>query len=464
MSTTKFRVAICGGGVGGLTCAVALSLFNNVDVDIYEAASEFAEVGAGIGVWPRTWKILCALGLSDELAKVAVVPPDDQPKVAFHFRKGDQPEGVNFHTLVTPGGMLAFHRPDFQRVLLNHLSGATCRAFTRKRLVSYTQNNSPSSYPSVTLHFEDGMTAAYDLLIAADGVKSAARQTMVTELAAVARAKGKQEQAQRLLDAGPPKWSGTLAYRATIPSEKLRSLLPSHRVLENPMVYFGRNTQLTVYPIARGTLINFAAMRARYDREYTTFDEAWVKDVSREELLSDFEQWEPEVQALFKSVDRASRWAIHTTIPLPTYTCGRVVLLGDAAHAMMPYQGAGAGQAIEDAFVLSRLLIDPRTTRATLGRALRAYDAVRRPFSQRVQAASRENGLLYTLNFPGHTFDGGPAALGTSADREKLARIRERIQRNWEWAWETTADADVQRALRMLDEPPDGSRMRCVAV
>ncbi|KAL1944832.1 hypothetical protein VTO73DRAFT_2452 [Trametes versicolor] len=462
MSTPKFRVAICGGGVGGLACAVALSQASNVEIDIYEAASEFAEVGAGIGVWPRTWKILSALGLAADLGKIAMIPPDDQPKVAFHFRKGDQPEGVDFHTLVTPGGMLAFHRPDFQRVLIKHLSGVTCRAFTRKRLVSYTQRTS-SSYPTVTLQLEDGTTAPYDLLIAADGVKSAARRTMVQELAATAAAQGKPDVAQKLRDAGLPKWSGTLAYRATIPSEKLRSLIPNHRVLENPMVYFGKNTQLTVYPIARGTLINFAAMRARYDREYTTFDEAWVKDVSRDALLGDFDQWEPEVQALFKCVDRPNRWAINTTLPLPSYTSGRAVLLGDAAHAMMPYQGAGAGQAIEDAFVLARLLTDPRTTRATLGRALRAYDAIRRPFSQRVQAASRENGLLYTLNYPGLTFDSGPAHIGVRADAEKLERIRARIQGNWEWAWETTVDADLQRALRMLDEPPDDGGVRRAA-
>ncbi|KAH9847299.1 salicylate hydroxylase [Lenzites betulinus] len=454
MSPSKFRVAICGGGVGGLTCAVALSRFNNIDVDIYEAASEFAEVGAGIGVWPRTWKILCALGLAGELGKIAIIPPDDQPQVAFHFRKGDQPEGVNFHTLATPGGMLAFHRPDFQRVLLNNVSGAVCRAFTRKRLVSYTQST-PPSYPAVTIQFEDGTSAVYDLLIAADGVKSAARRVLVQELAAAAKAKGQHEQAQKLQNAGYPKWSGTLAYRSTIPANRLRSLLPNHRVLENPMVYFGHNTQLTVYPIARGTLINFAAMRARYDREDTSFDGPWVQDVAQEELLGDFDQWEPEVQALFKCVDKASRWAIHTTTPLSSFTSRRVVLLGDAAHAMMPYQGAGAGQAIEDAFVLARLLTDPRTTRETLPRALHAYDAVRRPFAQRVQASSRENGLLYTLNYPGLAFD-GPAAAGThGADAEKLAQIRERIQRNWEWAWETTVDADLQRALRMLDEPPD---------
>ncbi|KAI0364701.1 FAD/NAD(P)-binding domain-containing protein [Pilatotrama ljubarskyi] len=462
MSSPRLKVAICGGGVGGLTCAAALSRCHDIQVDIYEAASAFTEIGAGIGVWPRAWKVLCALGLSEDLARVAVVPPDDHPKVAFHFRKGDQPEGVDFHTLVTPGGMLAFHRPDFHSAILRHLS-PRCRTHIRKRLVSYHQDPS-SSRSAITLQFKDGTTATCDVLIGADGVKSAVRRTFVEELAMVAKANRRPEYARTLRDAAHPKWSGTLAYRATIPANKLRSLLPDHRVLDNPMVYFGKDTQLTVYPIARGTLINFAGLCARYDLEGSTFDQPWVQDLSREELLSDFSQWEPEVQALFKCIDRVNRWAVHTTSPLPSFVSGHVALLGDAAHAMMPYQGAGAGQSIEDAYVLATLLADSRTTRATLDRALHAYDTARRPFAQRVQAASRENGLLYTLNYPGLSFDGpawtsGPHA---RADQKKLAEIQSRICRNWAWAWETTIDADLQRALGMLDEPPDQGRTRRV--
>ncbi|KAI8996447.1 FAD/NAD(P)-binding domain-containing protein [Trametes punicea] len=393
-----------------------------------------------------------------------MVPPYDEPKVAFHFRKGDQPEGVNFDTLVTPGGMLAFHRADFHGVLLRHLP-SRCRTFTRKRLISYQQTSGPSRN-AVVLHFQDGTSASYDLLIGADGIKSAARSTLVKELASIARARSRPGDAQRLLEAEYPRWSGTLAYRAVIPSDKLRALIPSHRVLENPMVYFGKNTQLTVYPIARGKFINLAALRAQYDREYTTFDDSWVQDVSLKELQGDFDLWEPEVQALFKCLDRVNRWAIHTTLPLPSFVHGRVALLGDAAHAMMPYQGAGAGQAIEDAYILAALLGDPRTTRATLDRALRIYDAVRRPFAYRVQDSSHESGLLFTLNYPGLTLDhpvrtSGP---GAQEDKKKLEEISSRIRRSWEWAWNTTIDGDLHRALRMLDEPPDKNGLRYVSV
>ncbi|KAL7280677.1 hypothetical protein ACG7TL_005616 [Trametes sanguinea] len=459
MSPAKLRVAICGGGVGGLTCAVALSRSKDIQVDVYEAANEYAEIGAGIGVWPRAWKVLCDLGLAGDLSKAAMVPPDNEPKVAFNFRKGDQSDGIDFYTLVTPGGMIAFHRADFHRVLLNHLS-PRCRTYTKKRLVSYQQvaGQSPNL---ITLQFQDGTSASCDVLVGADGVKSATRRKFVEELASIARARGRSADAQKLSDLGPPWWSGTIAYRAIIDAERLRSLLPKHRVLNNPMVYFGANSQLTVYPIARGSKINLAAMRAQYDREYTTFDQPWVQDVPVQDLLSEFDQWEPEVQALFKCINKVNRWAIHTTLPLPSFVSGHVALLGDAAHAMMPYQGAGAGQAIEDALVLASLLTDPRTTLTTLDRALRAYDTVRRPFAQHVQNVSREAGLLYTLNQPGLTFD-RPAHPEAPADAKKLEEISSRIRRNWEWAWTTTIDSDLQRALRMLDEHPGRNGWSCV--
>ena len=105
---------------------------------------------------------------------------------------------------------------------------------------------------------------------------------------------------------------------------------------------------------------------------------------------------------------------------------------------------------LQDGYVLATLLGDARTTLSTTDRALRAYDAVRRPFAQWVQEVSRENGLLYTLNFPGLAFD-RPVRRSDGEDAAKLDEIRSRIVRNWQWAWNTTIDEDLHRALRMLD-------------
>ncbi|KAI0741323.1 FAD/NAD(P)-binding domain-containing protein [Daedaleopsis nitida] len=452
MSPHRFRVAICGGGVGGLVCAVALSRYHDIPVDVYEAAGAFTEIGAGIGVWPRAWKVLCSLGLADELSKIAIVPPTDIPQVAFTLRKGDQPEGVNFYTLSTPGARPPHMSPAriiFHAVLLRHL-GPQCRKFTGKRLISYTQ--STTHQPRIRLEFQDGSSAACDILIGADGVKSAVRNCLVEELAQVAKAEGRYQDADKILAAAPPRWSGTVAYRAIIPADVLRRKLPHHRVLENSMLYLGKNSEITVYPMAHGKLINVAAFRARYDAEYTTYNGPWVHDAPQSEISADFDQWEPEVRALLQCADRVNRWAVHTTLPLPSFVAGRVALLGDAAHAMMPYQGRGP-----DAYVLAAVLGDPRTTFRTLDRALRVYDTVRRPFALRIQEASRENGILYTLNYPGLTFDRPTAGAPSSEDAAKLEEIRDRLQLNWEWAWKTTLDGDVARAVRMLDDPSAGS-------
>ncbi|KZT00558.1 FAD/NAD(P)-binding domain-containing protein [Laetiporus sulphureus 93-53] len=445
----KLTIAICGGGVGGLTCAVALSRNNNIQVDIYEAASRFAEIGAGIGVWPRGMRVLQALGLDRELANVAIVDPEERQKVVFEFRKGDQAEGQSFYTLKTPGGLTTFHRPDFQSVLLRHVP-PSCRTHTNKRLVSYTQPPPNSRHPTpspITLHFQDGTTATCDLLIGADGVRSSVRATLVRELAGAAMAEGRAREAEELRHADKALWSGICAYRATIPSDALRARIPGHRALREPLVYFGKDTQLTVYPVARGKIINFAAFRAQYSRENTTLDAPYIEEVPKEALLHEFRKWEPEVQALFQCVPKYSRWAIHVTPRLPTFVSGRVALLGDAAHAMLPFQGTGAGQAIEDGYLLAALLIHPRTTLSNLAQVLHIYDAVRRPVAQRAAAKAREASMLYTLNYPGLT----PDHIENGHAAETLGAIADRIRENWVWQWETTLDDDVNRAIRMLE-------------
>ncbi|TFY53781.1 hypothetical protein EVJ58_g9254 [Rhodofomes roseus] len=442
----KFTVAICGGGVGGLACAVALSRYPDIEVNVYEAASKFAEVGAGVGIWPRAWKIVQALGLDRELAEVAVVSPDHHPKLSFNFRKGDQPEGHTFYQLYTPGGLVTIHRPSFQRILLRHLSPSS-RTHTGKRLVSYSQPAQGSSHSPITLHFEDGSTAACDVLVGADGVKSATRATLVDELARAASSAGRRDEAEALHRAAQPRWSGICAYRTTIPADALRARVPGHKVLKEPMAYFGQDAQVTAYPLLHGNLINVAAFRARYDLEGTTMRGPWVVDTTKDELAADFSGWEPEVQAMFQCVSKLSRWAIHTTERLPTFVSGRVALVGDSAHAAVPFQGAGAGQAIEDAYLLATLLGHSKTNLSTLTRALKIYDEVRRPYAQLVAETSRECGMLFTFNYPGFS----SRDFGEGSDADKLRTIAETIRRKWSWAWDTTLDGDVQRAVQWLE-------------
>lgn len=132
-------------------------------------------------------------------------------------------------------------------------------------------------------------------------------------------------------------------------------------------------------------------------QENYIYPEPWVCNSSVQEVSRLFENWEPSVQTLLSVATDVSRWVIHETIPLPTFARDKVVLIGDAAHAMTPHTGSGGGQAIEDALVLSHLLNHPQTNISTLAEALNVFDQVRRPAAQQIAHWSKECGLMFSF-------------------------------------------------------------------
>lgn len=441
MSQPRLRVAICGAGIGGLTCALALAKYGDVQVDVYESASQLAEVGAGIGIFPRPWKVIKALGIDQELLQRTESEVKDGPVRAFRYRKSDQLKGVDFYTLVTNGTLITIHRADFQQVLISHLPQST-RMFFKKRIRSYTQDLTGP----VELLFEDGSRATCDLLIGADGLKSSVRAALLNERAHWAQAEGRPSEAARALDAIHPSWTGQVAYRALIPTAKLRACNANHSVLTTPMQYLGKNGFVIAYPISQGRAINFVAFVMRHDLEGTKFNGPWMSATDVSAFASNFQTWEPEVLMLISCVDRPLQWAIHTVKPMKSFVSGRVALLGDAAHAMCPHQGSGAGQAIEDAYILATVLRHRGTHRGNIERALQVYDSVRRPLALHVQERSRLNGRYFTF-----ADDIDWERLSESQLWEKLQQLGNRFTRNWEWAWTTSIDGSVQEALSMLE-------------
>ncbi|GLB39496.1 putative FAD binding domain containing protein [Lyophyllum shimeji] len=445
MPATKFRVAVCGGGIAGLALAVALSKYPDIDVDIYEAATEFSEVGAGIGVWPRVWKILEHLGLSEDLARVTALKPSYNFSDTFIFRKSDQPDGLDFYKLQTQGSFLRYHRPDFLQVLMDHLPARYRTSFSH-RIQSYTRERSGK----ISLEFQDGSTASCDILIGADGIKSAVRRSMLTHQATRAAASGRLVESEALLNSIEPTWTGIVAYRALIPTDRLKAYRDAHpdmkiRVPETnsiPTMYMGQHVNVVVYPISSGRLINIGAFHANEELAGTRFEGPWVMDVDKDHLLETHAHWEPELQAILQCVDKPSRWAIHASRPLKSWTYGNVALMGDAAHAMSPQQASGAGQAIEDAFILATLLGHNLTKLDTVSDALSIYDQIRRPVAMEVARRSLVNGRLFGLQLPGFPLDNEP---------ERLPELGDAIKENWKWTWSTTLDADVKKAVGMLE-------------
>ncbi|KAL0565839.1 hypothetical protein V5O48_016176 [Marasmius crinis-equi] len=206
--------------------------------------------------------------------------------------------------------------------------------------------------------------------------------------------------------------------------------------------YLGKQGYVLAYPISQGKLINFVAFTCRHDLENTKFNGPWVSVTDKSYFASHFSHWEPEC------VEKPLQWAIHTVRPLRSYVSGRVALMGDAAHAMTPHQGSGAGQAIEDGYILAALLGHPRTTRENVHRALRIYDEIRRPLAQGVMERTRMNGRYYSLELDGLDVD----ELPPQQQREFLQRMGKKFVKNWEWAWTTTADDALSEALRRVEQ------------
>lgn len=180
-------------------------------------------------------------------------------------------------------------------------------------------------------------------------------------------------------------FSGTSGYRALVSMERLR-----HRpelAEETLWLWLGPGRHVIVYPVAGGTLLNFLAVVP--DRDWTV--ESWSTEGTVEELLCHFEGWHPFVTEVLSAADRVGRWALYDREPLRDWSLGRVTLLGDAAHAMLPHHGQGANQSLEDAVVLTRLLGEAASGGDDVAAALRGYEVARRPRTRLLQAGSRRN-------------------------------------------------------------------------
>ena len=311
------------------------------------------------------------------------------------LRKSDLPSGGHDFYSLTQGPMI-ISRVALLDILQTKLDPAICTIHTSKRLLYYT---STEPQDPVTLHFADGTTATADLLVGADGIHSRVRMTMFADFPIYAQ----------------PRFSGQLAYRmqANIKkntSERLLRLSQSTGMTIVSTTHIRDHDPYTKLPLFRpqwcgkgrhvtSNTLGDAIHITAYDNVSADNDgplpDPWVLDVPVQEVSDNFRDWEPDLISLLRSAHTASRWAIHIVNALPRFVSGRVALLGDAAHAMTPHQGLGAGQGIEDAYILCLLLEHRATTASNLMDVLEIYDRIRLPQAQRVAAQSLNNGLAY---------------------------------------------------------------------
>jgi salicylate hydroxylase len=378
----SLRIAVVGGGIGGLAAAAFLHRAG-LSATVYEQAGEISEIGAGLVVAPNAVRLLRRLGRIELFQKTAV-----PLEVGWEFRRWQdgqvlfsQRMGAECERLYGEWCYTA-HRADLLDTLLSAVPDPGPRLGAR--CVRVRRHGG-----QVMLSFADGSTATADVVIGADGTHSVVRQAVLNGEAP-----------------GPPRFSGVCAYRCLVPADRA----PEFALRPVQTLWLGPGHHFVHYPISAGRYVNLVAFAPAHDWRV----ESWTAEGRIEDLRAEFAGWDPQLTSLVAAADRTGRWALLDRDPLPRWTDGPIAVTGDAAHPMFPFLGQGAAQAIEDAAVLARCLAgDPGDPPA----ALRRYEALRRPRTTRVQLGSHAR--LHANHLPD-----GPEQLARDeafADEDPLA-------------------------------------------
>jgi salicylate hydroxylase len=356
------KVAVVGGGIGGLVLALALRE-RGIAFEVYEQAEQLREIGAAVALSANGTRELRRLGVGDRVEAVSVVPS------ALVIRRWDSGEIIADHAMGRDGAYEAafgapyygVHRVALLQALGDRLAGEGLNLGHRCAGID--------ERPSGTeLRFADGASAGADVVVGADGVHSVIRPHV----------------------AGPVRgrYSGTVGYRGLVPVEQMPSL-PDPTPLQ---FWAGPGRHLLHYAIDGGRTVNFLAVV----RASEWSKDAWMEECSVSDAVGAFAGWHPAVTEMVGATDVGARWALHDLAPLERWHTDRAVLMGDAAHAMVPHQGQGANQTIEDAIVLADCLAAADAT-GDLPSALRRYAERRRTRTARVQRWSRRAADLMHL-------------------------------------------------------------------
>jgi salicylate hydroxylase len=348
-------VAIVGGGLAGLAAANALTSFGFA-VEVFERASTLGEIGAGINISPQAVKALRAIGLGEKIAAVANVHPGIFTR---DMHSGAELEYRNREATPARYGAphYTFHRADLMQALAGGVDPASLHL--DHRLVAIEERPS-----SVALSFANGATREVDVLIAADGIHSVLRRALYGD--------------------DNPSYTGQMVWRALlkgsdVPSEVLQ---PSGHIQ-----WLGPGRHFFAYYLRGREVVNIVTQE---DTDKWV-DEGWSIPGDPDEMRASFPNPEPLLKSLLSIVTQCSKWGLFTRPLTDKWGRGRIQLIGDAAHAMLPNAGQGACQAFEDAYTLARWLDGCRGDPA---RALAEFRRVRIPRVHAVQRRSFANARI----------------------------------------------------------------------
>ncbi|WP_095102530.1 FAD-dependent monooxygenase [Pseudomonas sp. Irchel 3A5] len=362
------KIAIVGAGLGGAAAATLLQQAG-FKVDIYEQAPEFSRIGAGIHMGPNIMKIFRRMGIEQQLSDMGSHPD-------FWFSRdgasGDYMSRIplgEFARKEYGAAYITVHRGDLHALQMSSIAPGSVH-------FSKCLSTLEETASGVRLSFTDGSTAEADIVIGADGINSKIREELLGQEA--------------------PLYSGWVAHRALIPNHVLSKY---NLDFENCVKWWSADRHMMVY--------HTTGKRDEY--YYVTgvphpaweFEGNWI-DSSREEMYEAFAGYHPTVQALIESSETVTKWPLLNRNPLPIWSRGRMVLLGDACHPMKPHMAQGAGMAIEDAAMLTRCL--QATGLSDYSTAFDLYETARKDRASRVQAVSNANTWLRTQEDPAWVF------------------------------------------------------------
>lgn len=421
-------IAIVGGGLGGLALAVGL-VKHGVHIHIYEAAPRFSEIGAGVAFGSNATH---ALGLIDEALlegykKHATFNEDrerDETFLTVRWGMDERKEGGK-----KAGDFIGNIRDRWNPERAQKIGMRTRSCIHRARLLDVLVSLVPEGITTfgksfegveeqadgaLRLLFADGSTALASAVIGCDGVKSKVREAICGDVEA--------------------SYAGEFAFRALVPKAEADRVL-GPELARNGHLYLGYGAYMVSYPVEHGQFTNIVAIPHDPGDSWSWNENEWTVPAEKDDILNTLKGFYPPLVEVVQKYYQPFKWALFDLGHTTPYYRGRICLLGDSAHATTPHQGAGAGMAMEDAYVLAHLIASVNEMR-DFEKAFRAYDAVRRPRTQQLVKNSRFAGLLVDFIAPG---------IGDDTDA-----ILEHFEALYKWLWHEDLEGELKRAKSLL--------------